>query len=406
MARVKVLVTEVHAGEGDRLAEALGSDNEFEVVAYAQDGLDAAQAAHRLHPDIALLWEDLPGVSGLEACEVIARAAPNVAAVLVTRGDAHAMQSRAMMAGARLVVGEHELRTLREQLSELGRQRQNTTQDWMPAVTDPGRAPVVYTVCGGKGGVGKTTIAVNLAVQLARRHGERVVLLEMVGQLGDAAILLDLSPVHGLLSLAELPSVDQEVVRRSTYQHESGISLLPVTSEHPLNEMPLAEAVNVELIGQVLGLLKRQFTAVVVDCAFTAWAMVSYISKRSHVVMCVTTMDDIVALRDASVMLELLTDSGVDKSRIILVANKYRKGAPLGPEDLTRVTAWEDPFLIFEDAKSCIAAVNEGVPLVVRTPTAPAAEAVARLAALAAEKGRQAATTGSTRPGVGTSNAK
>ena len=102
MARVKVLVTEVHAGEGDRLAEALGSDNEFEVVAYAQDGLDAAQAAHRLHPDIALLWEDLPGVSGLEACEVIARAAPNVAAVLVTRGDAHAMQSRAMMAGARL----------------------------------------------------------------------------------------------------------------------------------------------------------------------------------------------------------------------------------------------------------------------------------------------------------------
>lgn len=398
MARMTVLVTEVHPGEGEQVVQALGREADIEVVAYAQDALEAAQAAYRLRPDAALLWADLPGLNILELCELITRTAPDVAPVVLARSGGPDAASAAMMAGARAVVGEHDLGRLAAILGELQQVRQQLPRDSIAAVTDMSRAPMVMAVVGAKGGIGKTTIAVNLAVLLARRQGEKVALLDVPGQLSDAAVFLDLVPRHSVISLTEVPAFDAEFVARIMSVHDSGVHYLAATAENVVQEMRRTEQATVELAGQVLGALKRRFTAIVIDCPLSLWSLASYVLRRSHLVIAVATLEDMAALRSALSLRELLSSAGLDGDRVVPLVNKVQRGSVLTVEDFVRVTGWQTPLVVPEDEKNCSAAVNEGLPLVLRTPGSPAAEALGKVAAEVAERARKAAGASVTQP--------
>ncbi len=248
---------------------------------------------------------------------------------------------------------------------------------------------MVISVVGAKGGIGKTTVAVNLAVLLAKRHGEKVALVELPGQVSDGGMFLDLTTRHGFLSLTEVPAVDADFLARIMSTHESGVHYLGATSDRPAEELSRTSAATVELAGQVLGALKRRFTAVILDCPVALWPLASYMLRRSHTVVAMATLEDMAVLRSALSLRELLGAAGVDSERVVPVVNRAQRSGALGLEDYTRVTSWEKPMVIPEDARSCAAALNEGVPLVLKSPGAPASQAIARLAREVAERARR-----------------
>ena len=387
---IKILVTETNPGEAEKLASLLKDDSDFAIVGYAQDGLEAAQLSYRLRPDMALLWEDLPGLRGVEACELISRTAPEVASVLITRSQDADAARLAQAAGARAVVPEKQIESLPAVLRDVAQTRAEMPTDMIDRITDARRAPAVVTVTGAKGGVGKTTVAVNLAVWLARNAGEVVALIEAPGQLGDAAVLLDSAPRHSFLSLLESGSFDADVVRNSLVRHDSGMSLLPATAENPVEELALLPQVDVATVGTVLGTVKRDYTMVVVDAPISLWQQTAYLATRSHVVVVVATVEDVAAIRDTTTLLELLLVAGVPRERIVLAVNKVARG-PLGPDDLAKAADWNGYLSIPSDPTNVVAAVNEGVPLVLRSPSSPAARAVVQLAQKVLQMSREGA---------------
>ncbi|MBC7287198.1 MAG: AAA family ATPase [Armatimonadetes bacterium] len=377
--KTRVLITETSPGDAERLVSVLRDAGDFELVGFAQDGIEAAQLAYRLRPDVVVLWQDLAGLRGFEASEVISRCAPEVASVVVLRSPDEQGRRLAQAAGARGVIAADDLSRLPQLLQEISDARAAMSPEVVRRIVDVQAAPVVVAVVGAKGGVGKTTVAVNLAVALAHK-GEKVVLVEAPWQLGDAAMFLDVSPAHSFLELAETANLDPDIVEASLAHHSSGVSLLAATTESPSEELPLLSRLNTETLGAVLGSLKRTHSAVVADLPASIWEHTAYVSTRSHVVVVVTTADDVATIRDAATLLDLLAAVGVKQEQTVLVVNRVARGKPLGPDDIVRVTGWEHYLAIPEDEANAAAAINEGVPLVLRTPNSPAARAISKLA--------------------------
>jgi Flp pilus assembly CpaE family ATPase len=183
--------------------------------------------------------------------------------------------------------------------------------------------------------------------------------------------------------------VDSDFLARVMSIHESGLHYLGATSEHPEEELARLPQATVELTGQVLGALKRRFTALVLECPMAFWPLGSYILRRSHLVLAVATLTDMASLRSALWVRQMLSAAGVDAERVIPVLSKVEKGNALTLEDFTRVTGWERPRVVPADERNCTMALNEGVPLAIRSPGSPAAEAIGRLAAEVADRARR-----------------
>jgi Flp pilus assembly CpaE family ATPase len=124
----------------------------------------------------------------------------------------------------------------------------------------------VFTVYSTKGGAGKSTLAVNLAVTLAQQYPEQVALLDLSLTFGHAPMLLDLQPRASLsaMSVEVLGKFDREALSNYMATHASTLRVLPgaVRPEE-------GEGVSQEHVQTVLGLLKRFFGYVVVDTSST-----------------------------------------------------------------------------------------------------------------------------------------
>jgi len=387
-AATRVLISEANPGEGDVLREILGRTGMFEVVAYAQDGLEAAQLSFRLRPDVALIWEDLVGLRGPEACELVSRTAPDVACVMIARAAGEESRRLAMMAGARAIIGAGELDELPGLILRLLQVRREMPLSALSSITEAQRAPLVIMVTGARGGIGKTTVAVNMAVHLAQGEREKVVLLEAPGQLGDGSIFLDLVSASSFLSLVQMPALDHDVVMSALAHHSSGVSFLPATSDQPAAELSQFDRATTAAASSLLGMLKRSHSVVVVDCPPHLWPLASYLARRSHMVVLLASPEDLIAVRNAATLTDLLRSAGVGPERLMPVINRATSGGLLKPDDVAKAAGWTDYFAIPTDNTNCSAAVNEGVPLMARTPASPAARAISQLADRLLQRGR------------------
>src|SRR5581483_5737419 len=134
-------------------------------------------------------------------------------------------------------------------------------EDTDPEVARQG-AGRVFAVFSPRGGAGKTTVAVNLAVLLARMFPDRVALLDLAVTFGHAGLHLGLYPSDGIASLEaeRLENLDRETLNHCAYLHGSSLRLY-VGATRPEE----GEAVTGEHVKAVLALMRRQFLYVVVD---------------------------------------------------------------------------------------------------------------------------------------------
>jgi pilus assembly protein CpaE len=126
-----------------------------------------------------------------------------------------------------------------------------------------GRARIgrVVSFISNKGGVGKSTLAVNTACALAVRHPGEVLLVDASLQLGICAFMLDLKPGATILDAArERERLDETLLRSLTVAHESGLRLLAA----PADALEAAD-VSDEAIARLLNLARRSFQYVLVD---------------------------------------------------------------------------------------------------------------------------------------------
>lgn len=394
---LRVLLGSHEAGERHQWRQWL-SEAPLEVVGLAQDGQEAVQLALQLRPDLVLLDHALPVLDGFQAAGMISLAAPGTMQVLVGPTEGPETLRRALRAGARDLVQRPITRDqLRQTLIGVAELRWVAETPEYRNSTDLSRMPQTISITGAKGGVGKTTLATNVAVALARQAPGQAVLIDLYSQFGDVPAMLSLNPRRTLADLVPATEeLDGQIVAEHLETHASGLKV-GVGSVLP---QPL-DLFTTRFLEQLLGILKRQYRYVVVDVPPILHAGTLYMLAHSHTVLLVANLYDLTTAGDTKKLLEAIKGSYVPPERIRVVLNRVSRDNQLRVPDLEKAFGQATVALIPNDGRIVPNSVNQGVPFMMSHPGSPIAAAVNELVAALTRTGLAAAnaTTLTARPG-------
>jgi pilus assembly protein CpaE len=326
---------------------------------HVDDRRRAVEAGRSRHPILVLVEMDRDVTALRDFADEVATASPGtaVAAVLASElitGEAFesALIIEAIRAGIqdflRRPISSSDLHQLLDRL----RRR---------SAVGPRRLGRIVSFIGNKGGVGKSTLAVNVACGLATRFPERVLLVDASLQMGVCATMLDLRPTTTISdAVHERHRLDETLLRQLATPHECGLHLLASPSD-PIE----AAMVDDEIISRILTLARRTYDYVIVDSfpMFDRIVMaILDLSDRAYLVV-----ESVVpTILGAARCLRLLGDVGFRADRIRIVLNKYMNFAGnLKPSDVERQFGRPVDHLI-PYKKELIIAANVGRPFVFR----------------------------------------
>ena len=238
----------------------------------------------------------------------------------------------------------------------------------------PGKptAPVV-TILGPKGGTGKTLTATNLAVALAQR-GKEVVLVDLDLQFGDIGLAMGLSPERTITDLMKAgPPFDHEKLDAYLLKHPSGVKVL-IAPTRP----DQAGALSVDYLRDIYAALRTMSDAVIVDTppGFTA-EVIATIDVSSDI--CMIGMLDSLSLKNMKLGLETLELMGYETGNVTLILNRSDSSVGILPEDVSTIIG-RPPDISVPSDREIPRSINEGTPIVASKPGSGVAKAFEALA--------------------------
>ncbi len=251
--------------------------------------------------------------------------------------------------------------------------------DRVTAATDGkkrSKAGSIISLAGASGGVGSTSIAVNLACGIARHPDNSVVLVDLDLSLGDADVFLDMIPDYTLLDVAQnISRLDLALLRKSLTKHESGVYLLPRPIQ--LDDM---DQITTEDFKRVLGLLKASFTHLVIDLSKAYSRLdLSALEMSEHILL--LTQLDLPCLRNVVRLLTSLENHDGLSEKVRIVVNrsgldKSQISSANAEETINRKIYWRIPnnYGAVADCR------NNGVPLIKQAPKSPITQSINELA--------------------------
>ena len=374
---VRVLIAEYDMKLREELALSAVSAPGTELVGVARDGQEAVQLAVMRSPDVAILSGRLPGLSAAQACETLNAVAPGVMTILVIDSKSTEDLEAAMRSGARAVVtrpvSDKDLHKLIAELAEIGKRRESPeTLEWR----DPSLFPRVIAVTGAKGGVGKSTIAVNLAVILARLAPGKVALVDSYTQFGDVATMFNIRPMRPLSELESVSNeLDATIVQDYVNKHPCGVDIF-VASTDPL---PL-DAVSGACFENLLYVLRRMYRYIVVDVPPILHEPTLRLLSHAHSILLIANLFDLTTATDTKRFFDAVEDARIPKENIGIVLNRVSKTNQIEPEDLESLFDCGILASIPNDNR-LVSAVNQGLPITVSDGNSPFGRSLTGVAA-------------------------
>jgi pilus assembly protein CpaE len=367
-----VLIVDDQEETRKNVARLLQFENDINVVGTATTGKDAIKQTISLDPDVVLMDINMPDMDGIEATERIQEQAPvSQIVILSVQGDTNYMR-RAMLAGARDFLTKPpksdelvsvirragaKAKAIRTEVQFISRgtgglvdPRSTTIQ-----LSSLGKIIAVYSP---KGGVGKTTVAVNLGVALHSAETPAVI-VDANMQFGDVQVFFNERGRTSIVDLApNVDSLDNELVEDVVLHHQdSGVDIVaaPPTPED-------GEQVTGSNLVQVIQYLARMYSYVIVDTS-------SYLADQTIEaldacdLMVLISSQDIPAIINTRAVLQLLISRlGVDKEKILLVMNRFDKNVAISPDKVGHNLGHPISCVLLEDKEVVVPGVNRGVP--------------------------------------------
>jgi pilus assembly protein CpaE len=232
-----------------------------------------------------------------------------------------------------------------------------------------GRDGKVVTIFSAKGGVGKTTLATNLAAYLAST-GARTLLIDLDLMFGDVAISLQISPVHSMRDIAAMQGrLDEQAIRSVVSTHEgSGLDVIPAPAD-PGD----ADRVPASVVEELLRVSRMHYDYVLVDTPPNLTEHVLTACDLSDLTMLIATLD-IPAVKNLRIAINTLDTLGASKDSRALVLNRSDAKVGLRAEDVEAALKHTIGAHV-PTSQSVPSSVNRGVPVVLDEPRSAVAAA-------------------------------
>jgi pilus assembly protein CpaE len=369
---IRILVVLAEHADRQLVQSALDGDSSLEVIGYA-DNLDDWQSFLEQPADIVVVacYGHDEGVTAMVDYAVKHR--PDRPVVVVTEASPNGFLRQAFEAGA------DDVLTLPQSPQQIAFTLEKVIAR-RKGLTVPGKATApLIAVLGPKGGTGKTLIATNLAVALAQRDAN-VVLVDLDLQFGDIGLALGLSPESTMYDLMRAgPPFDHEKLDRHLIKHSSGVKVL-IAPTRP----DQASAVSIDFLREIYASLRTMCDAVIVDTppGFTP-EVIATIDASSDV--CMVGMLDSLSLKNTKLGLETLELMGYENDHISLVLNRADSRVGITPDDVSTIVG-RAPDVSIPSDREIPRSINEGTPIVAARQASGAAKAFRALADRYAKK--------------------
>jgi len=242
-----------------------------------------------------------------------------------------------------------------------------------------GRARRTVAVFSPKGGAGTTTIATNVAVAMAAKRPDRVILIDLALQFGGVATHLNLHPRQTVADLVRDDAAmrEAELLRGYTTRHSSGLHVLaaPAAPE-------AGESITDAHVGRILTTALEAYDFMIIDAGSALDERVLTVLEAADSVI-LPVYAEIAALKAMHALLEYLTETGSVALKSMLVLNNPFAREILKLRDVEGALGSKVAFELPYDPFLYLKAVNEGIPVVVGAARSAPAERLARLSASA-----------------------
>jgi pilus assembly protein CpaE len=371
--KIKILIVDDIADTRENLAKLIGFEPDMEVAATAGGGQEAVNLAKQHRPNVILMDINMPDMDGITATEIISNTVPESPIIMMSVQGEQDYLRRSMLAGAREFLvkpfsADELINSIRHvhELEKVRRARYAPIAPAAPvggpAVAQPGREMgKIITFFSPKGGVGRTTIATNLAVALHQTTQKPVVLVDGSLPFGDIAVILNMSPKAKTVAdlIGSFETADSDVVESILVGHSTGIKVMlaPPTPES-------TELITGAHIKHVLEILRERYAYIVVDTWPSFQEQVITMLDVADVILTLMTLE-ITSLKNVRVFMEVVEKLGYDETKVQLVANRNDSSGGIKASDVEASLGRKIPHTIVSDGRTLVLAVNRGVPFVI-----------------------------------------
>ena len=341
------------------------------IVGEAGAGPEAFNLAREAQPDVIVASMEEPLVRALKTVETLATNLPGTPIVVVSSLSSQTNMRKAMVAGAAdflskpLQPGELEaaIETVLKQEEKRRFSRNLSANDSIEVGS-------IITVFGPKGGIGKTTLAINLAISVANAK-HKVVLIDLDTQVGAAAMMLNLKPQKSILDLSQdLQQMDTELLKSYMTYHSSGLHVLAA----PLNLIQPEENIQPAVLTRILDLVASTYEYVIIDTPPTTNELVMTALQSSTYILMLTSLE-VASICVAKKHLEMMKSWDFVRDKVKIIMNVANSANSLDKTDIADTLGLPVFWKIPHDANVGLAS-QMGQPLIEVNPKSKAIQSI------------------------------
>ncbi len=361
--QIRLLVVEDVPQVASHVRALLAAQSQIKMLDVVTSGERAVGAVTEMKPDVVIVDALLQGrVSGQQVAEQIRRAEPQVGVIMLTvpQNPVSEDTERGIDAVLKMPFTGFDLTAM---VRKVGETR---------AVESARAGSLVVTLFSPKGGVGRTTLAYNLAVALGKDH--RTCLIDGSLQFSDLRGLLRVPAVAP--SIVNLPTdrIREQDLTDVMWRDPSGIDILLAP---PRVEM--AEMVTTRDVEKVLSLLRQLYEFVIIDTRAALSDDVLVFLDSADLILQILTYDSM-AIRSLAMSAETFAAIGYPPSKLATVLNRADASGGFDKADVEQALGNKIDFEVVSDGRLVLSSNNEGVAFVSSSPDSPIAEGVRRIA--------------------------
>lgn len=373
--KIKILIVDDIAATRENVCKLMEFHPEIQVIGQAATAEEAIDRAKELQPDIILMDVNMPGMDGITATEIIANDVPSASIIIMSVQGEQEYLRRAMIAGAKNYLikpftGDELMQAVKQVYSN--EQKRKKVVRFEPKSADLGK---VITVFSTKGGIGKTTIASNLAVALATKANAKVAILDADLQFGDISLFLNIIPRVTIADLVhEIEHLDEKLLEGYLLRYSDNLKVLPA----PLRPEQ-ADTVTGAHLAAIIKTMRTMFQYIIIDTAPSFNDAMLTVLDASDQVLVVSAMD-LPTIKNVKLCLEIMESLAYGEQKIRLILNRANAESGMDIKEVEQSLRYTFTATLPSDGKTVVASVNRGIPFVLSSPETAVSQSVFALA--------------------------